>query len=57
MKKIIFGEHEIPCATDMSIAEAKDWAAQAIPGLSEAEGREDTEGNYVFTKKAGVKGK
>jgi hypothetical protein len=55
-KKIVYGDQTLPLVGDMTLEEAKDWAAQAIPGIADAEGYEDDEGNYVFQKRAGRKG-
>lgn len=55
-KKIVYGEQSLPLVGDMTLEEAKEWAAQAIPGIADAEGYEDSDGNYVFAKRAGRKG-
>jgi len=55
-KKLIFGENEFPVPGDMTLDEAQDWASEALPAIADAEGYEDSEGNYVFRKKAGTKG-
>ena len=54
-RKLIFENTELPLMDEMSIEEAKEWASVVIPGLENAEGLEDEDGNYVFTKKAGKK--
>jgi hypothetical protein len=36
--------------------EAKELAQNLLPGIADAEGHEDADGNYVFTKRAGRKG-
>ncbi len=57
MKYIIYGEARIPAPAHVeTVADAKAVAGTMIPGLSEAEGRVDSEGNFVFEKKAGTKG-
>ena len=55
-RKIKFGDQELPLIGDMSLDEAKNWAKEVLPGIADAEGHEDSEGNYVFTKRAGRKG-
>ena len=55
-KKIKFGDQELPLIGDMSLDEAKNWAKEVLPGIADAEGHEDSDGNYVFTKRAGRKG-
>lgn len=55
-KKLLFGDHDLPVPGNMTLDEAQDWAAEALPALADAEGHEDAQGNYVFTKKAGTKG-
>ena len=56
MTKLIFGDNEFPVPSDMTIDEAQEWASEALPAISDAEGYVDDEGNYVFRKKAGTKG-
>ena len=56
MKKLIFGEYEFPVPEGMTLEEAQDWAAEAYPAIEDAEGYEDSNGNYVFEKRAGTKG-
>lgn len=56
MKELIFGDHRFPVPGDMTLAEAQDWASEALPAIADAEGVTDESGNYVFTKKAGKKG-
>ena len=55
-KKLIFGENEFPVPGDMTLEEAQDWAAEALPAIADAEGYESETGDYVFRKKAGTKG-
>ena len=55
-KQIIYGEHKFPVPLGMSLDEAQDWAAEAIPGIGDTEGHEADNGDYVFTKRAGRKG-
>jgi hypothetical protein len=56
MKKIFFDEHEFPVPGDMTLDEAQEWAADAVPAIADAEGRINDDGDFVFTKKAGTKG-
>lgn len=55
-KKLIFGDNEFPVPDDMTLDEAQDWASEALPAITDAEGFEDENGDYVFRKKAGSKG-
>ena len=55
-KKLIFGENQINLPAGTTLAQAKQLAAQVLPGIADAEGHEDDEGNFVFTKRAGRKG-
>lgn len=55
-RKLIFGEHDFPVPGDMSLDEAQEWASEALPAITDAEGYEDDNGDFVFTKKAGSKG-
>jgi len=57
MARVLYFEgQELPLQDGMTIDEAKEWAQVVFPGLESAEGYEDEDGNYVFTKKAGTKG-
>lgn len=57
MKYIIYGDVKVPAPAHVdSVEAAKGAAGFMIPGLSEAQGRVDADGNYVFEKKAGDKG-
>jgi len=55
-KKLIFGDNEFPVPEGMTLDEAQDWASEALPAITDAEGLEDDDGNFVFRKKAGSKG-
>lgn len=56
-KLVIFGDVRFPVPGHVqTLADAKAVAQTMVPGLSDAEGRIDGEGNFVFEKKAGTKG-
>ena len=56
-RRIIYGSDSIEVQNDdMTLEEAQEWAAEVFPGVADAEGHEDDDGNYVFTKRAGRKG-
>lgn len=56
-KYIIYGTSRIPApASVTSVEGAKAVAGSMIPGLSDAHGFVDGEGNFVFEKRAGTKG-
>jgi hypothetical protein len=56
-KHIIYGDSRIPAPASVTTVEgARALAGSMIPGLSDASGFEDSDGNYVFEKKAGTKG-
>lgn len=55
-RKLIFGESRLDIDARLTITQAKELASGMLAGLSDAEGHEDAEGNYVFTKRAGRKG-
>lgn len=56
-RKIIYGSFSVEIQNDdMTLDEAQEWAAEVEPGIADAEGHEDEDGNYVFTKRAGRKG-
>lgn len=55
-KKLIFGDNEFPVPDGMDLDEAQEWASEALPAITDAEGLEDDDGNFVFRKKAGSKG-
>lgn len=55
-KKLIFGDTEFPVPVDMTLEEAQEWASEALPAITDAEGFVDGSGDYVFRKKAGSKG-
>jgi hypothetical protein len=55
-RKLIFGESKIDLPEGLSMNEAKELAQNLLPGIADAEGHEDADGNYVFTKRAGRKG-
>lgn len=55
-KQLIFGDVKIPLQDGVSLAQAKEMAAAILPAIADAEGHEDEDGNFVFTKRAGRKG-
>lgn len=56
-KQLVFGEHTVPLHESIkSVEQARGFAAAFLPGLSDAEGFENSDGNYEFRKKAGTKG-
>jgi hypothetical protein len=55
-RKVIFENNRFNVSDDLSMDEIQETFGDAIPGLETAEGHEDSDGNYVFTKKAGTKG-
>lgn len=56
-KFVIFGEVRFPVPSHVqSVSDAKAVAQTMVPGLSDAEGRVDEDGNFRFEKKAGTKG-
>lgn len=58
MQRLIkFGQYSFPAPANVTtIEQARQIAAMTIPGLGDAEGYEDVQGNFVFEKKAGSKG-
>lgn len=56
MAKLKFGESSIDLPEGLSMSEAKELAEQLLPGIADAEGHVDDNGDYVFTKRAGRKG-
>ena len=58
MQKLIkFGQYSFPAPSNVTTVEqARAIASMTIPGLGDAEGFQDAEGNFVFEKKAGSKG-
>lgn len=56
-KYIIYGDARIPAPASVTTVEgARAVAGSMIPGLSDATGFVDSEGNFVFEKRAGTKG-
>ena len=56
-KKIIFGETEVAVPDVVTTVEqARGFAQHYIPGLSDAEGFVNEDGDFEFRKKAGTKG-
>lgn len=56
-KFIIYGDARIPAPASVSTVEgARAVAGSMIPGLSDASGFVDSDGNFRFEKKAGTKG-
>ncbi len=55
-RKLIFGESRLDVDARLTLAQAKDLAKDILPGIADAEGTEDAQGNFVFTKRAGRKG-
>jgi hypothetical protein len=55
-KRIIFGEHNIPAGTAQTLEAARGFASPFLPGLADAEGFVNGDGNFEFRKKAGTKG-
>ena len=56
-KFLIFGSIRFPLPSHVeTVDQAKTVAQAMVPGLSEAEGTVDSDGNFVFQKKAGTKG-
>jgi hypothetical protein len=56
-KYIIYGDSRIPAPSSVtSVDGARAVAGSMFPGLSDAHGFVDADGNYVFEKRAGTKG-
>jgi hypothetical protein len=56
-KYIIYGDARIPAPASVTTVEgARAVAGSMIPGLSDATGFVDSDGNFVFEKRAGTKG-
>lgn len=56
-RQIIFGETRVPVpAVVTTVEQARGFAANFLPGLSDAEGFVNADGNFEFRKKAGSKG-
>lgn len=54
---LIFGETRVPVPEGLSTVEqVRGFAASFLPGLSDAEGFVNADGNFEFRKKAGSKG-
>lgn len=52
-----FGEHSVPVPeTVTSVEQARGFASAFLPGLADAEGFVNAEGNFEFRKRAGTKG-
>ena len=55
-KYVIFENNKFQIEDDMTLDEVQDEMGAFIPGLANAEGYEDDDGDFVFSKKAGTKG-
>lgn len=55
-KFVVFEGNKFPIDESLSLEEAQDLLSEVTPAIANAEGSEDSEGNYVFAKKAGTKG-
>ena len=56
-RRLIFGETSVPVPEGItSVEAARGFAASFLPGLSDAEGFVNADGNFEFRKKAGSKG-
>lgn len=55
-RKLIFGETRLDIDSRLTLAQAKELAQNVVSGIADAEGHQDADGNYVFTKRAGRKG-
>jgi hypothetical protein len=52
-----FGDTNVPVPdTITNVDQARGFAAAFLPGLSDADGFVNAEGNFEFRKKAGTKG-
>ena len=52
MAKVIFGDQEFPVPAHIStVAEVKQLCGTMVAGLSEADGRIDENGDFVFEKR------
>ena len=57
MARLIFGETTVPVPESIdSVEQARGFAAAFLPGLSDAEGFVNADGDFEFRKKAGTKG-
>lgn len=56
-KNLVFGETVVPVpVTVNSVEQARGFAAIFLPGLQDAEGFVNEDGDFEFRKKAGTKG-
>lgn len=56
-KLIKYDQYQFPAPSNVTTVEqARQVAQMAIPGLGDAKGYIDTDGNFVFVKEAGTKG-
>jgi hypothetical protein len=55
-RNVIFENHRFPVEDDVTLEEAQELLGELNPAILTAEGTEDAQGDYVFTKKAGTKG-
>jgi hypothetical protein len=56
-KNIVFGDQEYPVPPHVnSVEAARGFAALFLPGLQDAEGFVNEDGDFEFRKKAGTKG-
>lgn len=56
-RNLVFGETTVPVpATVASVEAARGFAAIFLPGLQDAEGFVNEDGDFEFRKKAGNKG-
>jgi hypothetical protein len=57
MALLKFGETSVPVPPQIeTIEQARGFAAAFLPGLSDAEGFVNADGDFEFRKKAGTKG-
>ena len=56
MRHVIFENNRFPVDQDVTLEEAQELLAELNPAIATAEGHQDADGNFVFTKKAGTKG-
>jgi hypothetical protein len=56
-RKLVFGDQQYPVpASVTSVEQARGFAALFLPGLQDAEGFVNEDGDFEFRKKAGTKG-
>jgi hypothetical protein len=57
MARLVFGETSVPVPAQVeTVEQARGFAAAFLPGLSDAEGFVNEDGDFEFRKKAGTKG-